>query len=175
RAALDALILRMLEKDAGMRPTAAEVEAVLRETERQKEGGAERHIHAPLRRNTVGREREGAELRSGFASARAGRGLLLCVAGEPGICKTTLLADFIAELAAEGPCGIARGKCSERLAGAEAYLPLLEALESLLRSGAVPSAARVMRQIAPTWYAQFVPGAGDDEEPARSLNEVRAA
>src|SRR5262245_41241321 len=173
-AALDALILQMLEKDAGMRPTASEVEAALRETERRKEGGPERHIHAPLRRNTVGREREGAELRSGFASARAGRGLLLCVAGEPGIGKTTLVEDFLAELAAERHCAIARGKCSERLAGAEAYLPLLEALESLLRSGAVPSAARVMKQIAPTWYAQVVLGAGDDEEPAQSLNEVRA-
>src|SRR5215510_8489468 len=174
-AALDALILRMLEKDAGMRPTAAEVEAALRETERRKEGGPERHIPGPLRSNTVGRKREGAELRSGFASARAGRGLLLCVAGEPGIGKTTLVEDFLAELAAEGHWAIARGKCSERLAGAEAYLPLLEALESLLRSGAVPSAARVMKQIAPTWYAQVVLGSGDDEEPAESLNEVKAA
>src|SRR5262245_57778097 len=174
-AALDALILRMLEKDAALRPTAAGVEAALRETERRKEGVSERHIHGPLRRNTVGREREGAELRSGFASARAGRGLLLCVAGEPGIGKTTLVEDFLAELAAEGHWAIARGKCSERLAGAEAYLPLLEALESLLRGGAVPSAARVMKQIAPTWYAQVVLGSGDDEEPAESLNEVKAA
>jgi len=193
-AALDALILRMLEKDAGMRPTAAEVEAALRETERQRDGGTERRRDGEIgllspsvllslrpsvplspRRKTVGRERERAGLRSGFASARAGRGLLLCVAGEPGIGKTTLVEDFLAELAAEGHCAIARGKCSERLAGAEAYLPLLEALESLLRSGAVPSAARVMKQIAPTWYAQVVPAAGDDEEPAQSLNEVRAA
>jgi predicted ATPase len=173
-AALDALILQMLEKDAGMRPTAAEVEAALHETAGQKEGVSERHIHAPLRRNTVGREREGAELRSGFASARGGRGLLVCVAGEPGIGKTTLVEDFLAKLAAEGHCAIARGKCSERLAGAEAYLPLLEALESLLRSGAFPSAARVMKQIAPTWYAQVVPGAGEDEEQAQSLNEARA-
>jgi tetratricopeptide (TPR) repeat protein len=174
-AALDALILQMLAKDAGARPTGAEVETALRETERRRDAETQGHIPAPNRRNTVGRERERVELRSGFASARAGRGLLLCVAGEPGIGKTTLVEDFLAELAAEGHCAIARGRCSERLAGAEAYLPLLEALESLLRSRAVPSVARVMKQVAPTWYAQIVPDAGEDEEPAQALDEVKAA
>jgi len=48
---------------------------------------------------------------------------------------------------------IARGRCSERLAGTEAYLPLLEALESLLPGGSNPAMARLMKQIAPTWYA----------------------
>ena len=36
-----------------------------------------------------------------------------------------------ADDAAERPI-VARGRCSERLAGAEAYLPILEALDSLL-------------------------------------------
>jgi predicted ATPase len=173
--ALDELISRMLEKGAGLRPTAAEVEAALRETERLRGGGNERYIPAPLRRNTVGRERERAELRSGFASTLARRGLLLCVTGEPGIGKTTLVEDFLAELDAEGDCAIARGRCSERLAGAEAYLPLLEALESLLQGAGGMSAARMMKQIAPTWYAQVAPVAGDDEESARLLDEVKSA
>ena len=70
--------------------------------------------------------------------AQSGRGLLLCVAGEPGIGKTTLVEDFLAELATGHQCTIARGRCSERLAGTEAYLPLLEALEQLAaRAGAI--------------------------------------
>jgi hypothetical protein len=54
-------------------------------------------------------------------------------------------------------------------------LPLLEALESLLHRGSNPSAARVMKQIAPTWYAQIVPLSGGGEESARLLVEVKAA
>jgi predicted ATPase len=74
----------------------------------------------------------------------------------------------------------ARGRCSERLAGTEAYLPLLEALESLLRDGTargseLGSHAATMRQLAPTWYAQVVPLWGDSEESARLLAEVKAA
>jgi predicted ATPase len=97
----------------------------------------------------------------------------LCVAGEPGIGKTTLVEDFLTELATKHPCTIARGRCSERLAGTEAYLPLLEALESLLQND--PRLAFTMKQIAPTWYAQVVPLVGDSEESARLLAEVKAA
>ena len=53
--------------------------------------------------------------------------------GEPGIGKTSLVEDFLTELGtAAGAPIVARGRCSERLAGAEAYLPVLEALDSLL-------------------------------------------
>ncbi|MBS1808707.1 MAG: protein kinase [Acidobacteria bacterium] len=131
-------------------------------------------------RHTVGREPERNELRVAFKAANDGRGSLVCVAGEPGIGKTTLVEDFLTELAAEHHCTIARGRCSERLAGTEAYLPLLEALESLLRystaSGSEPgSFATAMKQLAPTWYAQVVPLNSESEESARLLSEVKAA
>jgi hypothetical protein len=100
---------------------------------------------------------------------------LLCVGGEPGIGKTTLVEDFLAELATGHHCTIARGRCSERLAGTEAYLPLLEALDSVLRSGSHPTLAGPMKQLAPTWYAQVVPLSGDSEESARLLADVKAA
>ncbi len=190
-AALETLILRMLEKEARLRPTAAEVEAALREIERGREwekgraGEGETLIFSafpavssvpsnPIR-HTVGRETERRELRAAFQAAKTGRGLLLCVAGEPGIGKTTLVEDFLAELAAAGQCTMARGRCSERLAGTEAYMPWLEALEGLLQSGSHPAAARVLKQLAPTWYAQVVPLSGDSEESARLLAEVKAA
>ena len=130
--------------------------------------------------HTVGRETERNELRAAFDAAKAGRGSLVSVAGEPGIGKTTLVEDFLAELTSGNQATVARGRCSERLAGTEAYLPLLEALESLLRDGTargseLGSHAVMMRQLAPTWYAQVVPLSGESEESARLLAEVKAA
>ena len=178
-AALDALIVGMLEKDARQRPTAGEVADVLHALERHVTANTPPPSIRPAipaaRRHFVGRELERAELRAAFSQAQTGRGSLLCVGGEPGIGKTTLVEDFLAELTAGNECTIARGRCSERLAGTEAYLPLLEALDSLLRSGSNPTLARVMKQLAPTWYAQVVPLSGDSEESARLLAEVKAA
>ncbi|HEX4948909.1 MAG TPA: protein kinase [Blastocatellia bacterium] len=175
---LDALLLRMLEKDARLRPTATEVEAALLELERKSDGAMERKSEASLhpsfspslRRKTVGREKEYAKLHATFA---AGRSVFLCVAGEPGIGKTTLVEEFLAELSSTHDCLIARGRCSERLAGTEAYLPLLEALDSLLRTDRDGSCARTMRQVAPTWYAQVVSAGGDSSSGARLLEEIR--
>src|SRR5436190_19386815 len=81
----------------------------------------------------VGRQKVLAELRAAFDSATAGRGRLFCLSGEPGIGKTIVVETFLRELATSDVryC-LARGRCSERLAGSEAYLPLLEALETLL-------------------------------------------
>ncbi len=131
-------------------------------------------------RRTVGREKERAELCAAVAVASTGRGSIVCVAGEPGIGKTTLVEDFLAELAAHKSVIVARGRCSERLAGTEAYLPLLEALESLLRygttSGSEPGAiAATMRQLAPTWYAQVASVSDNDLATQKLLTEVKAA
>ena len=175
-AALEALILQMLAKEPRLRPTAAEVDAALAEL--TGKGPVRRLGPAPalVQRHTVGRQQERAELRAGFESAAAGRGLFLCVTGEPGIGKTTLVEDFLAELAAAGrTCTVARGRCSERLAGAEAYLPFLEALESLLHGDGGEAAARVMKVVAPTWYVQVAPLAAEDSSFARVLAEAKAA
>ncbi len=96
--------------------------------------------------------------------------------GEPGIGKTTLVEDFLSELAAAGRlCALARGRCSERLAGTEAYLPFLEALESLLHGEVGEAAARVMKATAPNWYAQVVSLAAEDSSLTRVLAESKAA
>src|SRR5262249_44058765 len=152
--ALEALILRMLEKDACLRPTAAEVDAAL--AERIGEGTGPRLDPALsfVPRHTVGRHDELAELRAGFESAAAGRGLFLCVTGARGIARAPLVEACLAELAAAGrTTTVACGRCSERLAGAEAYLPFLEALESLLHGDGGEVAPGVMKAVAATWYA----------------------
>ncbi len=185
---LNALLLRMLAKEAAQRPSAADVEKALQEIERgrEREKGSESatlllsslptpSVPSTPIRHTVGRTHERNELRAAFNGANTGRGSLLCVAGEPGIGKTTLVEDFLVELAAAGQCTMARGRCSERLAGTEAYLPLLEALESLLQGNRNPAIAQVMKQLAPTWYAQVVSLSGDNEESVRLLAEVKAA
>ncbi|HEX4951419.1 MAG TPA: AAA family ATPase, partial [Blastocatellia bacterium] len=187
-AALSYLLLQMLAKDASQRPTANEVAQTLQEIEREqeREKGRKREREtlilspmlvsyvlsvpsAPIR-HTVGRTAERHELRAAF---NASRGSLVCVAGEPGIGKTTLVEDWLTELAAEKQSAIARGRCSERLAGTEAYLPLLEALEGLLRAD--PNRATTMRQLAPTWYAQVASLSHNDSETHRLLTEVKAA
>jgi DNA-binding winged helix-turn-helix (wHTH) protein/tetratricopeptide (TPR) repeat protein len=108
----------------------------------------------PTYNHLVGREREGAALEAAFESAAAGRGLLVSVAGELGIGKTSLAQDFLSGLQASGRSfGLAVGRCSQRLAGEEAYLPFLEALDSLLRSDG--GLTRKLRELAPSWYAQL--------------------
>jgi tetratricopeptide (TPR) repeat protein len=175
-APLEGLLLRMLEKDPRLRPSALEVDAGLGELARGAAVPQTASVALPVERPTVGRQAELAELRGAFESATAGRGLLLCVGGEPGIGKTTLVEEFLGTLEAGQPaCRIARGRCSERLAGSEAYLPFLEALDSLLRGEGGEAIAQVMKVVAPTWYVPLVPLVADDSSLARVRDEARVA
>ena len=168
--ALEGLMLRMLEKDPRRRPPADEVAAVLdglaqAPTSRSTSPGIgwEGGSQPAGKPRPVGRRRELAELDKGFASALAGRGLLACVTGEPGLGKTTLVESFLEDLLLRGHSfHLARGCCSERLAGSEAYLPVLEALESLLRGPGGTALAETMKRLAPNWYGQVIPRAADD-------------
>ena len=174
-AVLDALILRLLEKDPRLRPTAPEVESELRGLGTHV-GGEPGRVIIPVKRHAVGRKHELAELRAAFGCVESGSGLLMCIGGEPGIGKTTLAEDFLAALGASGQnCSIGRGKCSERLAGAEAYLPILEALESLLHGEGSVSMASVLKRVAPTWYVQVAPLAANDSSVSRVMEEAKAA
>jgi predicted ATPase len=175
-ALLEELAQQMLAKDPRLRPTAMEVEAALNQLTEKSPGKPGIHLAGPASRPMVGREQEWAALRTGFEEAAAGRGLLLCVTGEPGLGKTTLVESFLEELAASGQtCSLAGGRCSERLAGAEAYLPFLEALDSLVQGDGGASAAQAMKLLAPTWYVQLAPLAADDPALARVLAEAKEA
>ena len=169
------LIIQMLCRDAQLRPAAIEVAAELSRLE---------HLHAThasvgralSARTSVGRNRERNELRLAYDdAASSGHGLLICVAGEPGIGKTRFAEDFVKELESEeAGCWIARGRCSERLSGTEAYLPVLEALDSLRRGRDSDSFTRLAKNLAPTWYEYLLPGSGSTESGERRL-EVKAA
>ena len=128
------------------------------------------------RRRTVGYEKERAALRGALESAIAGRGSMVCVSGEAGSGKTTLAEDFLGELVASGrPYHVARGRCSERLSGTGAYLPLLDALEGLLHSDARGAVTQLLRQLAPNWYAQIAPVLIEEASAAKSTPQVQLA
>ena len=90
-AELDHLLLEMLQKDASLRPAAAEVVARLAGFATRAPAVAYLSGH----RASVGRERERADLRTAFETADRGVGQFVAVAGEPGIGKSTLVDDFL--------------------------------------------------------------------------------
>jgi predicted ATPase/tRNA A-37 threonylcarbamoyl transferase component Bud32 len=153
--AISDLVEAMLIKDARLRPGAVEVATALAEFVPAAAAGAGGAAPARL---ILHREPELAALSTAFAAAQAERGSFICVAGEPGIGKTTLVEDFLDRTMFQGDrCFLARGNCSERLAATEAYLPVIDALENLLRFDRQGSAARLMKVVAPTWYSQIAP------------------
>src|SRR5262249_28512442 len=171
----DALPLHRRAKAPRRRPTALGVKAARARLAAKAPARPGSQPADPARRPTVGRQQERAALRTGFESAAAGHGLVLCVTGEPGLGKTTLVEEFFEQLAAvDQNWSFARGRCSERLAGTQAYLPFLEALDSLLQSEG-RAAAQAMKLLAPTWVAQLAPLAGEDPGLTRVLAESHGA
>src|SRR5262249_26345481 len=174
--ALDAVILAMLEKEPGRRPAAAEVADTLASLMcTAPTTPVRRALLSRSRRYVVGRESERAELRSAFEQVAVGAGLLISIGGEPGLGKTTVADEFLRDLAASGePFHVARGRASERLAGTEAYLPVLEAIDSLLDGPSGGSLSHAMQAMAPTWYAQCRP-LGRADPPAVAGAPVAAS
>jgi predicted ATPase len=171
----NALIMRMLDKDPVRRPPASEVAAFFAHDGAPPAEFATQAMptatwSVPARHAVVGRKREQQELRAALQWVGSGRGLICSVVGEPGIGKSTLVEEFLNGMTAAGQWLIGRGRCSERLAGTEAYLPVLGALESLLQRGSQPGLSASMQQLAPAWYAQVAPLAESGGDTAKLLN-----
>ena len=166
-AAYDQIVLECLQKDPRLRPTALDVANSLKHTSSR---AAVRAIPVPSRdqsKAVVGRSAELARLDEAWAHASAGHGGVVALAGEAGYGKTALVEAFLSSVSRkDDPVRIGRGRCSERLAGTDAYLPVLEALESLLRSESHGSLARVMKTVAPSWYTQL------GSQPGRNSADV---
>jgi len=79
----------------------------------------------------VGRQRELREILAAFSDARAGRGRLVLLTGEPGIGKSRL-ADELAAHAQAGGATVLWGRCWEA-GGAPAYWPWVQALRTYVR------------------------------------------
>jgi tetratricopeptide (TPR) repeat protein/predicted Ser/Thr protein kinase len=175
-SSLDALVMQMLEKSPHSRPASVEVAAALSGSALASATVGPQKDEIAASRRVVGRRQQLVELSNSFEAAAAGHGLMTCIAGEPGIGKTTLVEDFFSDLGARDRiCTIARGRCSERLAGTEAYLPFLEALESLLDGPLADPVANAMKLLAPTWYVQVLPCSREDPSLARVMDEAKGA
>ena len=176
--ALDQLILESLQKDQRLRPGASEVMYRLALAHDSNIATALSSVAVTPRRlsarsNVVGREEELAAMNDEFERAHRGKARMMVISGEAGVGKTTLVEAFVAELDERGePARIGRGRCSERLAGSEAYLPVLEALESLQKSEQLGSLTRLVRALAPSWYAQLMPPTENDSSAARLAAET---
>jgi adenylate cyclase len=172
--AIDSLVLAMLAKLSEQRPGA---EDIVRELDATTSAAvALPRPHAASSRLTVGRQREREETARVFEQALGGTGRMLAVTGEAGIGKTTLVEDVLVDLA-HGPHrpSVARGRCSERLAGTEAFLPIFEALDQLLHGQTIGAFGDVMRRMAPTWYVRVAPLAAESLGVDRMLEDARAA
>jgi DNA-binding winged helix-turn-helix (wHTH) protein/tetratricopeptide (TPR) repeat protein len=127
--------------------------------------------------HVVGRTRALAEMFSGWETACSGQGLVLSIAGEPGIGKSTLFEQFLTELRKRAVrSAVAIGRCSERLAESEAYLPVLEALGTLISGDCGREFGELMKLVAPTWYVQVAPlWASADPSFSGVVSEAKAA
>jgi DNA-binding SARP family transcriptional activator len=102
----------------------------------------------------VGRERELAALVGGLDDAFAGRGRLFLLVGEPGIGKSRLAEELIAQARARG-ARILVGRCWEA-GGAPAYWPWVQSLRAYVRE-AEPDALRAQLGGGAADLAQFLP------------------
>ena len=170
---LDQLILEMLQKDCRLRPGAGEVLYRLGLADDSTIATALSSVRVSPRgprasRAIVGRDLEMDALLHEYESASRGRGQLVVLSAEAGVGKTTILDAFVKLLEDRGEAvRVGRGRCSERLAGSEAYLPVLEVLDSLQHSEQHGSLSRLLRALAPSWYVQIMPPSANDSSAAR--------
>ena len=160
------LILSLLEKNPGDRPTSAS--DVIQSLELIKQGAmdeeaiietSEADKRAPVYRQVfVGREAELKQLKNAFNNALAGNGSLVMVVGEPGIGKTTITQQLATYVAMRGGLTLV-GHCYEEGSLSLPYLAFVEAMRTYVLNREEADLRRVM-------------GTGASEV-ARIVSEVR--
>lgn len=120
----------------------------------------------PDAKGLVGREQPLQVLREQLLLAMTGAPQVAFVSGEPGIGKTALVEQFLAESRALVAPLVAEGHCIEGFAGREPYYLMLEVFADLCRGPAGPSVQRALVDLAPMWAIQM---------PAQIPAELRLA
>ena len=110
---------------------------------------------APAASLLVGRERPLDALSASLSRAVAGSRQLVFLVGEGGIGKTSVVDTFLSRVERDARAWVARGQCLEHVGGAEAYLPVLDALGRLARLPGRERIVSLLRRFAPTWLAQM--------------------
>ena len=166
--ALEVAILNQDPALAAPASTAPERAPIEGATSTARDGSATRF---PL----VGRTDDVAALRTDLASARAGRGRVALVAGEPGVGKTRLVEE-IANEAAEAGAIVVWGRCYEGR-GAPAFWPWVQIIGDLLdrcdRAAVADALRTTAGDLAPVipavkeFVANLEPPPPEDPESAR--------
>src|SRR5262249_60411993 len=87
-------------------------------------------VAGPTSRPFVGRVAERGVLAAHVAAARQGNGRVVLVSGEPGIGKTRLVEEAVADIA---PDRVLWGRCQD-IEGAPAFWPWIQALRAYVRA-----------------------------------------
>jgi len=103
--------------------------------------------------SVVGREFERDTLRRAYDQARHGHGGIVCISGDVGLGKTTLIDAFLDDLIRDGQTfHLARARCSESFTESEPFMPWIEGLSALAEE---PTIATIMSKAAPSWHREI--------------------
>ncbi|MBZ5583057.1 MAG: AAA family ATPase [Acidobacteriia bacterium] len=94
-------------------------------------------------------------LHAAFAAVLGGTRQFVCIPGEAGVGKTTLVNAFLQELRRTSSARVGRGQCLEHRGEVEPYIAVLEALGRLCRGTDGAEVASLLYRRAPTWLAQM--------------------
>lgn len=121
----------------------------------------------------VGRIAELESLHAMYLRACAGQRQIAFISGEAGIGKSTLLEHFIAKDRKVQHQAFF-GQCVEQRGSHEAFLPILEALERLVRAAPDDRVIQLLQRHAPTWLLQM-PGLMEPAEYAKLKQQTSGA
>jgi len=121
--------------------------------------------------HALGRDSERASLRRLYDATQQGHGGLVCITGEAGLGKTTLVDVFLEDLVRDHQTfHMARGRCSEALTESEQFMPWMEAFSELATES---NLGRLMQNAAPSWYSEIShTGSGSPRAMKRELLDL---
>ena len=101
------------------------------------------------------RDQQMNSLQEAFAAALGGHRQCVCIPGEAGVGKTTLVNAFLRHVRRTSPARVGRGQCLENRGEVEPYIAILEALGRLCREPDSDEVVSLLHRRAPTWLAQM--------------------
>lgn len=101
----------------------------------------------------VGREAERDTLSQAYDRAQKGRGGIVCISGDVGLGKSSLVDAFLDDLIRDNQTfHLARSRCSESLTESEPFMPWIEGLSVLAEE---PALKELIQKAAPQWYREI--------------------
>ena len=120
-----------------------------------------------FRRETpfVGRDTEIRAVLEAFEAARQGTRQVCFISGEPGVGKTAVLNECIANMSASGGVAMTSAQCVEHYGSGEPYQPLLDALMRLCRQPGATASFRCSNATHPCGWLSCPDSSRPDSSP----------